>query len=47
MALEARKVASKMLIFVFGRGASPPWSPHQGSALDPLGALGGPQTPRL
>ena len=29
------------------RGASPPWSPYQGAALDPLGALSGPQTPRL
>ena len=28
------------------RGASSPWSPHQGSALDLTGDLGGPQTPR-
>ena len=28
------------------RGASPHWSPHQGSALDLTGDLGGPQTPR-
>ena len=35
------------LKFVFGRGASPPWSPYQGFALDPLGGLGGPQTPCL
>ena len=28
------------------RGASPPWSPHQDSALDLTGDLGGPQTPR-
>ena len=28
------------------RGASPPWSPHHGSALDLTGDLGGPQTPR-
>ena len=28
------------------RGASLPWSPHQGSALDLTGDLGGPQTPR-
>ena len=26
-------------------GASPPWTPHQGLALDPLGTLSGPQTP--
>jgi hypothetical protein len=38
MALEAAKVPSKMIIFVFGQGALPPWSPYQGSALDPLGA---------
>ena len=28
------------------RGALPPWPPYQGFALDPLGALSGPQTPR-
>ena len=28
------------------RGALPPWLPYQGFALDPLGALRGPQTPR-
>ena len=27
-------------------GALPPWPPFQGFALDPLGALSGPQTPR-
>jgi hypothetical protein len=26
--------------------ALPSWSPYQGIALDPLGALSGPQTPR-
>ena len=29
-----------------GGGALPPWPPYQGFALDPLGALSGPQTPR-
>ena len=29
-----------------GGGALPPWLPYQGFALDPLGALSGPQTPR-
>ena len=29
-----------------GGGALPPQSPHQGSALDRNGDLGGPQTPR-
>ena len=28
-------------------GLSPPWALYQGSALDPLGTLSGPQTPRL
>ena len=28
------------------RGALPPWLPYQGFALDPLGALSGPKTPR-
>ena len=27
-------------------GALPPWPPYQGFALDPLGALSGPLTPR-
>ena len=33
-------------IFVFGRGALPPWPPYKGSALDPYGGLGGPHGPR-
>jgi hypothetical protein len=28
-------------------GALPPWAPYQGSTLDQLGTLNGPQTPRL
>ena len=28
-------------------GLSPPWAPYQGSALDPLGTLSSPETPRL
>ena len=28
-------------------GALPPWAPYQGSTLDQLGTLSGPQTPRL
>jgi hypothetical protein len=28
-------------------GLAPPWAPYQGSALDPLGTLSGPKTPRL
>ena len=28
-------------------GLCPPWAHYQGSALDPLGTLSGPQTPRL
>lgn len=35
----------KIVKIVFGRGASPPRTPYQGSALDLLGALSGPQTP--
>jgi hypothetical protein len=27
--------------------ALPPWAPYQGSTLDQLGTLSGPQTPRL
>ena len=29
------------------RGALPPWAHYQGSVLDPLGTLSGPQTPRI
>lgn len=48
MALEAAKVTSKMIIFVFGRGAlpPPPRYPYQGSALDPLGASRRPPDPQ-
>ena len=28
-------------------GALPPWAPYQGSTLDQLGTLSGPQNPRL
>ena len=28
-------------------GALPPWASYQGSTLDQLGILSGPQTPRL
>jgi hypothetical protein len=28
-------------------GGKPPWAPYQGSTLDQLGTLSGPQTPRL
>jgi hypothetical protein len=28
-------------------GLCPPWAPYQGSTLDQLGTLSGPQTPRL
>ena len=28
-------------------GPKPPWAPYQGSTLDQLGTLSGPQTPRL
>jgi hypothetical protein len=28
-----------------GGGALPPWAPYQGSTLDQLGTLSGPQTP--
>ena len=28
-------------------GALPPWAPYQGSTLDQLGTLSGPQIPRL
>ena len=30
-----------------GGGALPPWAPYRGSALDPLGTVCSPQTPRL
>ena len=35
------------LKIVFGRGASPPWTPYQGFALDPSGALAAPRPPAL
>jgi hypothetical protein len=30
-----------------GGGALPPWAPYQGTTLDQLGTLSGPQNPRL
>ena len=46
-ARRGQNLAAKMLKFVFGRGASPPWAPQRGVAPAPHRGLGGPWTPAL
>ena len=46
-ALRGSKLVSKIPKFVFGRGASPPWTPQRGVAPAPHQGLGGPWTPAI
>ena len=43
-ARRGHEMSLKMLKFIFGKGASPPWSPQRGVAPAPHRGLGGPWT---